>query len=901
MHHRTMLHRLASLLLVGLVALGGAASAVAQQGGSGFSATPLDPAGQEHTAAIKGATLPMAPAAVAEQAAAIGSGADKRVSVIVKLDVDSLAAYEGGLPGLPATSPRVTGAPALDATAPASRLYLDYVAQEIDTFASTAKASLSSAVITHRYDVVVGGVTMIVRADEVEALAALPGVQAIYPDTLQQLETDTSPQFIGAQSTWDQLGGQGSAGEGVIVGVLDTGIWPEHPSLADPDPLGKPYAPPPPAPDGDRQCEFSGGANPGAPFTCNNKLIGADRFMATYDAVIGLLPTEFTTARDDNGHGTHTSTTAAGNRGVQASIFGIPRGTISGIAPRAHVIMYKVCGDQGCFTSDSAAAVQEAIQDGVNVINFSISGGTSPYADAVSLAFLDAYAAGVFVAASAGNTGPGADTVNHREPWVTTVAASVTNRHFLSTVTLTAAGGATLQLTGATITPGISTPTPVVNAADPPFNDPLCLEDGPDNAFAGVVVVCERGVIGRLQKSSNVAQRGAAGMLLYNAIPQGLNTDNHWVPSVHLESDAGAALLDFLEANSGELVTFTAGEATRVQGDVMAPFSSRGGPGQTLGVNKPDVTAPGVQILAGHSAAPATRLGGPPGELFQSIQGTSMSSPHVAGAAALLKDAFPTFTPGQIKSALMTTARTNGLVKEDGATPFTPFDAGSGRIDLHRAWDPGITFAESAANFVALQSQLWHANLPSLYVPVMPGRVTVQRTAQDVTGAAASYTTGVLYPQNQPRDFTVTVPASLGIAANGTHTFAITVDARDVPLGEVRHATIVFSGDNGRTARFPVTIVRRQPAITLEKSCAPATIARGSATTCSITMANTTFDPAPVSMSDTLPRELRLVSSSITGGASPSGNGVAFSGTLFGASPPNVAVGPGTSPAGGYL
>ena len=141
-----------------------------------------------------------------------------------------------------------------------------------------------------------------------------------------------------------------------------------------------------------------------------------------------MLPDEFTTARDDDGHGTHTATTAAGNGGVAASIFGVPRGIVSGIAPRAHVIAYKVCGDLGCFGCDSAAAVQQAIRDGVNVINFSISGGTNPYSDAVELAFLDAYDAGVFVAASAGNSGPAAETTDHRGPWVTTVAASTQNR-----------------------------------------------------------------------------------------------------------------------------------------------------------------------------------------------------------------------------------------------------------------------------------------------------------------------------------------------------------------------------------------------------------------------------------------------------------------------------------------
>src|SRR5262249_14247557 len=159
---------------------------------------------------------------------------------------------------------------------------------------------------------------------------------SVEPDILQKIDTDTSPTFIGATTVWGNLGGQESAGEGVIVGVLDTGIWPEHPSYSDPDPSGKPYPAPPPPLSGTRQCEFNTDGNPGPAFSCNNKLIGADRFMATYDALIGLIPGEFTSARDDNGHGTHTSSTAAGNGGVHASIFGVDRGVVSGIAPRAH-------------------------------------------------------------------------------------------------------------------------------------------------------------------------------------------------------------------------------------------------------------------------------------------------------------------------------------------------------------------------------------------------------------------------------------------------------------------------------------------------------------------------------------------------------------------------------------
>ena len=287
----------------------------------------------------------------------------------------------------------------------------------------------------------------------------------------------TALRFLGAPTIWNQLGGQESAGEGVIVGILDTGIWPEHPSFSDPDPSGKAICCSPPPLSGSRECQFSGGANPGASFTCNNKLIGAQRFMATYEGIRALVPGEFTSARDDDGHGTHTSSTAAGNAAVPASVFGVSRGPVSGIAPRAHVIMYKVCGLNGCYSSDSAAAIQEAITDGVNVINFSISGGNSPYSDAAELAFLDAYNAGVFVATSAGNSGPSPDTTNHRGPWVATVAATTQNRAFETTATITGGTGV-LTLAGASITGGVRRQLDIVVPADTycanPFGAGIC-------------------------------------------------------------------------------------------------------------------------------------------------------------------------------------------------------------------------------------------------------------------------------------------------------------------------------------------------------------------------------------------------------------------------------------------
>lgn len=894
MFTRKMNRRILNLALVLAVTLLTNVPGFAQGPGTQFEATPLTPDSTFQASFSKPAPAPAGPSLRSAQ----GVGGANLVSVIVKLDAEPLATYRGGVPGLAATSPEVTGAPKLDLNSPGSLAYLGHLAQVESTFEATAAKALTKAQVTNRFDVILGGVSMLVPADQVSALAKLPGVKAVYPDELLQLDTDSSPQFIGAPSAWNQMGGQESAGEGVVVGVIDTGIWPEHPSFSDPDPSGKPYAPL--ASWHGTRCEF-GSAVPGdVPFTCNNKLVGAARFMATYSALIPLLPDEYRSARDDDGHGTHTSSTSAGNAKVAASIFGIPRGTVSGIAPRARVAMYKVCGVQGCFGSDSAAAVQQAIRDGVNVINFSISGGANPFSDAVELAFLDAFNAGVFVSASAGNSGPTADTTDHRGPWVTTVAASTQVRAFQNTLTLTADGGASLTLKGTSITRGVG-PAPVFvptgTAAATQCDNPLAA-----GSVAGKIVVCRRGNTGRAQKGYNVLQGGAAGMILYNqsTTVTDVETDNHFLPATHIQFVDGQALLAFIAANTNVQATLTQGVKVSAQGDVMASFSSRGGPGQSLGVSKPDVTAPGVQILAGaspqHLAAAEDPALGPQGEMFQAIAGTSMSSPHVAGAGALLKSLNPNWTPAQIKSALMLTAKTK-VVKEDGVTPANAFDDGSGRIDLSKAWAAGLTMNATGADYVAHQNDLWNANYPSLYVPAMPGIITVQRTVHNEKPYQIWWRLWV----TAPKDVKVTVPAKIFLPADGDATFDITVDGRDVPLGETRFATLNMA-DFSKTPlplHFPITFVRKQAAVTLTKSCAPASFAKDSTTACTLTMANPGFSNANVNLTDALPKQLQLVPGSVLGGVAD-GNGVKFTGTLAGAQPPDVAIGTGTSPAG-YL
>jgi hypothetical protein len=780
------------------------------------------------------------------------------------------------------------------------------------TVDASALEAVSGGKVIHRYEKVFKGFSLITTGGKIADVAAMKGVTKVYLDEVLKTETEVSPQFIGAPTVWAALGGQESAGEGVTVGVLDTGIWPEHPSFSDPDPSGKAYSPPAVVPGSNgfgsggarSTCDFGNtGYNPNdAPFTCNNKLIGAYEFLDTYKALAGLLPAEFDSARDADGHGTHTSSTAAGNAGVNASIFGVPRGVISGIAPRAHVIMYRVCGADGCYSSDSAAAVEQAILDQVNAINFSISGGANPFSDAVSLAFLAAYENGVFVAASAGNSGPGADTTDHREPWVTTVAASTGPRSFTTTAHIAGSGGATLDLTGTSLTAGVG-PAPVFvptgSLSDIECDNPLTA-----GSVTGMIVVCARGTTGRAQKGWNVLQGGAAGMIQYNqsAAVTDLETDNHFLPAIQIQYSEGQDLLAFLAANPGATATWAAGVAGAGQADVMASFSSRGGPGQSLGVSKPDITAPGVQILAGQTPMPLQPPDdyalGPTGQYFQAIAGTSMSSPHIAGSGALLAALHPDWTPGQIKSALMTTAFA-GVVKEDGVTPADSFDYGSGRVDLNEAGDPGLTFDDTAADYVALGDELWNANYPSLYIPVMPGIFSVQRTVHSVADQNMNWTVSV----ESPKNVKIKLPSKFTLKPGEDYTFTIAIEASKVPLGEVQHATIFFTSKN-TVLRFPVTFVRRQPVVALDKTCDPGELSLGGTTNCTITVQNNSFDSATVSLFDYFPASFDLVPGSVVGATSLGTRGLTFSGSLFGAAPPLVqasVVDPGTLPGGGYL
>ena len=854
-----------------------------------FAATPLSP----------DSTIPSAKSSSGQLAQSdpslLGRTDATPVHVVVKLDYDATASYKGDVAGLAATSPKVTGKK-LTGKSGAERAYENYTGQLDKTFRSELATAVPAAQAGQSLQRVYGGVALTVPANQISKVLGINGVAAVQSDVLNKPDTIESPEFIGAPTVWAQTGGQALSGQGVIFGDIDTGLWPENPMVADNPALGSP----PLAPSGlARECNY--GDNPLTPavdvFACNSKVIGGAPFIDTYNAVVGgeVFPDS---ARDSNGHGTHTTTTAAGDPVTNAPIFGIDRGPVSGVAPGAWVIEYKVCGLQGCFGSDSAAAVGQAILDGVNVINFSISGGAQPFSDPVELAFLDAYNAGITVAASAGNSGPGAGTTNHHGPWVITVAASTQSREFQSTLTVTS-GADSATFTGTSLTAGVPASTPIVLAENIiPGYSKFCLAPLPAGTATGKIVACQRGGGGggRVEKGSFLAAGGAAGMILYNLPLADTESDNHFLPAIHLAD--GTDFLAFIAAHPGATGTFTDGVKADGQGDVMAAFSSRGPGGQFL---KPDITAPGVQILAGNTPVPDEVAGGLPGQNFQAIAGTSMSSPHIAGSALLMKALHPDWTPGEIKSALMTTATTD-VVKEDLVTPADPFDFGAGRVDLTKAGDAAIVFEDSAQNMFDLgQSEVsaLDVNLPSINVPTMPGTVTVTRTATNVTSSDYKFDASTVAPAGSKIKIS---PDHGKIRPGKSQTFKVTITS-NAPTGQY-FGQINFDSKKSPDLHLPVAFFNQQGDVTLTQTCDPTTIAERQSTTCTVTAQNNAHGEATVSITSKVSKKLEIASA--TGALVNKKKTTAETGPIVLSAPsdgiPNIApVDPVGTPGGGYL
>lgn len=426
---------------------------------------------------------------------------------------------------------------------------------------------------------------------------------------------------------------------------------------------------------------------------------------------------EFRSPRDADGHGTHTASTAAGRYSFKASMSGYASGIAKGVAPKARLAIYKVCWkDSGCFDSDILAAFDAAVNDGVDVISISIGGGdgiSSPYyLDPIAIGSYGAVARGVFVSSSAGNDGPNGMSVTNLAPWLTTVGAGTIDRNFPADVVL----GNGKKLSGVSLYAGLPLSGKMYPLVYPGKNGilsaSLCMENSLDPRLVrGKIVICDRGSSPRVAKGLVVKKAGGVGMILANGVSngEGLVGDAHLIPACAVGAGEGDAIKSYI--TSTPLATASINFRGTIIGikpaPVVASFSGRGPNGMNPEILKPDLIAPGVNILAAWTDAV-----GPTGldsdtrrTEFNILSGTSMSCPHVSGAAALLKSAHPDWSPAAIRSAMMTTAsitdnRFQPMTDESTGKPTTPYDVGAGHLNLDLAMDPGLVYDISHTDYV---------------------------------------------------------------------------------------------------------------------------------------------------------------------------------------------------------
>jgi subtilisin family serine protease len=769
-----------------------------------------------------GTSLPMTSAIAAPTKAA----ADQKFTNsawIVQLAEAPVSAYRGGIKGLQATKPRK--GQKIDPNSPAVINYMAF----LEARQNEVLAKVGGGRKLHSYGYVFNGFAAELTAEQAATLAQTQGVLAVTKDEARNLDTASTPDFLGLTApapvgAWSQ-----TKGEGVIIGIVDGGIWPESLSFSDRTGTNGNATQ-----DGKLSYQqipgWNGRCVPGEEFNashCNQKLIGARYYNAGWGGNAGIdaqLPWEFNSPRDFGGHGTHVASTAGGNQDVPITGAAAVFGSISGIAPRARIAAYKVCWETGaggsCFNSDSVAAIDQAVADGVDVINFSISGSQTSFRDPVEVAFLFAADAGVFVAASAGNAGPTSSTVAHPSPWLTTVAAGTHDRNYDAVVTL--GNGATV--TGSSVNQVATGPAPFVYAGDValPGADPaqatLCYSSADGGnvldpaKVAGKIVLCDRGVIARVNKSLAVKEAGGIGMVLANTSSNTLNAEVHSVPTVHVAHTARPSLLAYAQT-SGATAQIGVSYFAPVVAPLTANFSSRGPSRAANGdVLKPDLIAPGQDILA----AVAPPFNG--GESFASYQGTSMSSPHVAGLGALMKEKHPGWSPMMIKSALMTTGYDvlDGGTPAPNTNPVLIFRQGAGHVQPNSALDPGLVYDSNFFNWLSFLCGAQpgggctgvtpmdpsNLNQASIAIGDMPGTQTVTRRVTNVSGGPLTVNASL----SGMTGFTAVVsPATLTLARGQSAEFTVSFTRTSATLNAYAGGQLTWSG-GGYTVRSPIVV-----------------------------------------------------------------------------------------------
>ncbi|HSJ21801.1 MAG TPA: S8 family peptidase [Nocardioidaceae bacterium] len=649
--------------------------------------------------------------------------------------------------------------------------------------------------VLYRFTAALNGFAAELDRNQVKRLRSRDDVALVERSTTQQLDSVDSPRFLGVDEAWEAAGGPDNAGRGTVVGVIDSGIWPENPSFAA-LPGARSSGP----------VDFEGTCETGEQWDeadCNSKVVSARYFVKGFGAD-NLAASEFLSPRDATGHGSHTAAIAAGNDDVRVRVDGQDLGAAAGMAPGAHIAAYKACwtapdpADDGCTTVDTVAAIDQAVADGVDVISYSVSGPSGVDSDSVETAFLNATAAGVFVAASAGNRGPAAGTVAHASPWVTTVGAS-THHSFDGAVVL---GGEEVHV-GAMISDVAVPDTRIVLAENAVASTSavddarLCRPGSLDAAVAqDKVVVCDRGSIPRVEKSAAVARAGGAAMVLANVRPDSIDSDFHAVPTVHVDVAAGDAIKAYVTHTEEPTASIDPSGSDDTEAPQVAPFSSRGPtPHDGGSLLKPDLTAPGVGVLA--AVAPPAH----DGRLWDQYSGTSMSTAHVAGLAAVVRSVRPEWTPAMVKSAMSTTA--DELEGVSG-----PLTEGAGQVDAAEVLDPGLVLDAAPGRFRAwLDGQVptRDLNLPSVAVGDLTGSARVVRRVTNVSGSTETYTAevlglGGLDVRVRPSSFT------LGPGESGR--IAVVIDRDGAQLEAPARGYVVLTGLSHQ-ARLPVVVTPR--------------------------------------------------------------------------------------------